>query len=349
MQMLTYADYQKNNFFRKPHWRWDRVLQMVDRYGQPGRCTKRDDDFIRKARKFLLAWRDAEDEAEKERLFWERPGLYYAYQMREKVNVDPEAAMFIEARLLARQKFDVIAKNMSTIPETVQWYEALFFNVVDHLDARDWITKHVLMPAFTKHPNNVIANHDGALPFKDSTVAFPFMDASLKLFGYFGGPQLVDFMLAGFQSGKPLTGMDDLNNWLDANWSTTIRRRSAQAALSFEINKYNVLELFAIHTQIIQIERSEESADQARTTTEKHIKAMIDEIPWMVGKKGAKALEGTELGKYDEYAAELRDEEVMRLAAGEVLDAEYLESRPKMLPPPRRKAGEAETGKDTVL
>jgi hypothetical protein len=38
------------------------------------------------------------------------------------------------------------ARRCASKPETIDWYEAVFFNVRDRLDNRDWITKQVLLP-----------------------------------------------------------------------------------------------------------------------------------------------------------------------------------------------------------
>lgn len=334
--MKLYEDFQRFNVFRRPDWRFERVLKIVDRLPTPGRCTRRDDGHVRAARNFLLRWRARETDDEREELFWENPGLYYAYQIYEKTEEEPEPAMILQARLLADQTSRQIADSLSTTPEAVDWYERLFFNVRDRLRHRDWITKHVLLPALmNNHKLTPQSPGDNAgLPFRDSTVARPFLDASLKLFAYFGGTHLVDVMITGFQSGKPLTSPEDMANWFDHHWSMTIRRRSHQAAMQFEINKYNVMELFGVHTQIMALERSEDSQEVQRTATEKHIKALLDDLPFGVGDDGAEIVRGQPLEAYDAQAYELRDDELMRVQHGAAFeDGDAL----KALPPPRKR------------
>lgn len=330
--MKLYEDYQRFNVFRRPDWRLERVLKIIDRLPTPGRCSGRDDTYIRQARNFFLRWR-AKSPDEREELFWENPGLFYAYQIHEKAEEEPEPAMFIQARLLARQSHKAIADCVSTRPETIDWYEKLFFNIADRLENRDWVTKHVLLPAIMKNHGAAPTKSDGeVLVFKDSAVARPFLDASLKLFAYFGGQHIVDIMITGFQSGKPLVSPDEMSAWFDHHWSMTIRRRSHQAAIQFEVNKYNVMELFAVHTQIMAIEKSADNQEQQRTTTERHIKAMLDDLPFVVGDDGEKVTQGTALAIYDAEAAELRDEELLRVQHGEKVNSDRLEA----LPPPRK-------------
>lgn len=332
---LTYADLRRGDFFSRPEWRWERVLELTSRNPVPGRCTRRDDDYVRRARAFHIKWtRQYSTEAGRRELFFEEPGLFHAYQIHEKADDDPEGAMYLQARLLAGQTPEQIFDAMGLDALTVEWYEAVFFNVLDRLKRRDWITKQVLLPAMLRH-HDVAADEQHGIPFRDSSVARPFLDGSLKMFAYFGGPHLVDLLITGFQSGKPLARQEDLNNWLDANWATTIRRRSAIASQQFEINKYNVLELFQIHTRIIEIDRSEESQDAARTTTERHIKAMLDELPFVAGDAGRKLAAGAPTEPYDDQAGELRDDELLFVASTNG-PPQLADEIPKSLPAPRK-------------
>jgi hypothetical protein len=338
--MKLYAEFQRYNFFRRPDWRWQRVLQICDRGlapgANPGRCTARDDHLVRQAREFLLGWRNRETEADREHLFWKFPGLYYAYELYEKKTEEPEGGLFLEARLLARQSNAEIAYCLSTLPDTVEWYSRLFFDVVDRLDHRDWVTKHVLLPAFKRH-HGALQDEDGTpLPYKDSTVAQPFLDGSLKMFAYFGGKYIVDYMVTGFQQGKPMASPDDLSQWLDNHWATSVRRRSAQAAGQFEVNKYNVMELFAAHSRIMELEQSRESASQQQSAYERNVQTMLNEIPWATGADGAKVSDGTVVGRFDVMAAELRDDELILVSAGKPV-AGLDENWPARLPPPRPK------------
>lgn len=338
--MKLYEQFQRHNVFRRPSWRFDRVLWILDRYPTPGRCTPRDDKETRVARKFMMRWRNKETREEREELFWENPGLFYALEIFEKMTEEPEPAHFMEARLLAGQGFAEIAEVMSTVEETVFWYEKLFFNVADHLRERDWITKHVLLPSMLQHhgllPSQPTDDDGLVLPAPSSVVAKPFLDASLKLFAYFGGRHLVDLMITGFQLGKPLQSAEDMSMWFDQGWSTTIRRRSHQAALQFEINKYNVMELFATHTRIMEIEKSEDSQDRQRSTLERHVQQMLDSIPWQIGPS-----EGTDplTRYYADKAGEPRDAEVQRLASGKDLSPERKKELAMVRPNPKRKPG----------
>lgn len=354
--MKRHADFQKYNVFRRPDWRFERVIELCDRFPAPGRASRRDDRYVKAARSFLLRWRARDGDSEREELFWENPGLFYAFQIHERAGEEPEPAHFLQARLLARQTPAEVAACLSTCPEAVEWYEALFFNVTDRLDNRDWITKQVLLPAILRN-HGITPDPKGdeppvdpaaaALFRKAAPVALPFLDASLKLFAFFGGKYLVDVMITGFEAGKPLQSPEQMTQWFDAHWATTIRRRSHQAALQFEINKYNVMELFAIHTRIKEIEKAEDSDGRRRSLIETHTRALLDDLPWAAGEAAERSIAGTPLEPYDGYAAELRDDELLQTAAGATLPGLREAVAPLSLPPPRRK--DAAARRDEVL
>jgi hypothetical protein len=334
IKLHTFRDFEKYNFFRKVDWRWERVLNLVHRQGPPARCTRRDDKAVRAARSFVVRWANG-DATVRDRLFIENPGLYYAYDFHRRLESQPTAAFFIQARLLARQTPEQIGEIMGVLPDTVQWYADLYFDVVPYLDQRDWITNQVLVPAMIRSTGSDDPADVSASAYQPLEVVLPFMDGSLKMFAYFGGPFLVDYLLSCFQAGRPLGSHDDYEEWMDRSMARTIRRRANQAAMLFQVNKYNVMQLFELHAKIMEIERSEDSANHGRTGIERHVSAMLDEIPWAAGTDAAKLYQGTPLGQYDDGHAELRDAETIDVAAGRAIDIK--DKFPERLPEPRAK------------
>jgi hypothetical protein len=327
----TFADFEKFNFFRTPSWRWERLRALVSGGNEaPKRCTRRDDDKIRTAKTFITQLHNA-DAVTTDRLKFQYPGLFLAFDFYKKAQEQPDAAMFLESRVLAGQSAEEIGKVMGVLPDTVTWYCDLFFDVVPYLERRDWIVKHVIAPAMLK-----TATSTGV--FKDSTVAHTYADGTLKLFAYFGGPIVVDVMIGGLQSGKRLTDPDKLTDWFDGAVGTVVRRRTLQAAQSCEINKYNVFELMAVHTRIVEIANSVKSSDQPTTLLETHIRETLSEIPWAAGSAGEEMYEGTMLGRFDSMQSELRDSELLLLASGRTIDG-ATDSFPDGFPEPKvRKA-----------
>jgi hypothetical protein len=93
--------------------------------------------------------------------------------------------LLVEARLLARQTSEDIARLTGVAVDIVDAYERFFFACRDRLGARDWI----LCQAIYK-------NGDG-LPEPKTAVVF-------KSFAYFGGPRIVDAVAPYLVGGQAL-------------------------------------------------------------------------------------------------------------------------------------------------
>lgn len=320
--MKLNARYQRHSLFSRPDWRWDRVLDMCDRAPVPGRCTRHDDNYIRDARNFLLRWRAYAGQPERrEELFWQNGGLFYAFEIHERSGDEPEGALTIQARLLARQSSQEIAALTGLLPEAVDWYEALFFNVRERIDQRDWITKQVLVPATMRNLSVrdrgiTLARTDGA----ETPFALPFYDVTLKLFAYFGGAVLLDFMLTGFKQRQRVTDERDVDGFLDSYLTSAVKRRAVMAAATFDVNQFNVMQLIELSARLMEIERNAELGSVAKTSIENHVLGMLNELPWLPGTSKTTPLTGRlspDAGKeFDGGAAELRDDELLAIASG---------------------------------
>lgn len=317
-------NWRSYNPFLRPEWRWDRVLKLLHpEHGQKGRVTRNDDSYIRAAKSFLGHWQAAEDEAARNQLLYENPGMYYAYQIYEKAqNLEPETAFMLEAMLLADKSYEETAEALATCPEAVEYYEAVFFNVTPRLKNFAWITKHVLLPAadrFTPTPveEDNDAPEDNQKRYLTVPVIKPHMDVTIKFFAYFGGGIMVDFMITGFRRGVFCTSQEDIAQWLNDQWMHQMGRRSAMAAGEFQVDKWSVEMLFNTHSRIIEIQRGAASQGEKQTAIEKHISLMLTELPWVHGDAAKEVFKGTEVGMYDDMAAELRDDELQLVASGQ--------------------------------
>lgn len=315
--MLDWAEFNRHHLFREPTWRWERVKKLTERFPTPARCSKRDDEFVQKARNFIQRWKHLEDDEARRELWVKHSGLYYAYDLwlRQQDNRDFDEGCHLQARILSGQSFETIARITGLTEDAIKWYEAMYFNVTDRIEQRDYINRMVLIPAFMR---SVPEEPDDDAPrFKNSAVAKPFGDGTIKMFSYFGGPHVAEAMISACKVGARLANAEDIREWYHQTWMDSISRRSSQAAPQFEINKYNVTELFAVHAQIIALERSSDNDEKTKTNLEKHIYAMLDEIPWRTGHDGVRVHTGTALQSHSEGAAELRAADRMAIAAGQ--------------------------------
>lgn len=306
----TYNNIRLADPFLQPFWRHERVLAMLAAW-PPERCNRYDDEWIQGYRSYLFSWNKGG--SKRTSLLYENPGLYYAHNMFISRLNDPEMSLVVEARLLAGMSYEEIAEENKTIPETIQWYEKLFFNVKDFLRHHDWILRNVLIPASDRFVE-VDNGQDG-----DKRPKFevkPHFDMTLKFFAYYGGPILCDFMLSGFKRGVKVNKLEEVESWLDDQWSNQIRRRSAQAAGQLRVNSFNVMELFMVHGKLIEVQQRVTDKQDRHSEFEKHVNAMMSEMPWVVGDEGEKLYAETPLGLYDKKAAELDGSEVMTVNAG---------------------------------
>lgn len=277
----------------------------------PERCKRYDDSWVQGYRSYLFKWNKGG--SKRQELLYENPGLYYAHNMFISRLNDPEMSLVVEARLLAGMSYEQIAEENKTMPETIQWYEKVFFNVKDFLRHHDWILRNVLIPAsdrFVEPENEQDGDRRPRFEIK------PHFDMTLKFFAYYGGPVLCDFMLSGFKRGNKVAKLDDVEDWLDNHWANQIRRKSAQAAGQFRVNSFNVMELFMTHGKLIEIQQRVDNKEARHNEFEKHVNAMLTELPWNVGDESEKLYADTPLGRYDKQAAELDSSEIMSVGAG---------------------------------
>jgi hypothetical protein len=318
--LKVYKDVRLANPFLRPYWRHERVMSMLASV-PPERTKRYDDKYVQGYKKFLFQWNKSENN--RDRLMHENPGLFFAYLLHDRTHIEPELRLMIEARLLAGADYDKIAHEAKTIPETVEWYERLFFNVSPFLTHHDWIVKHVLLPSSDRFVEDSTEEEDDEefAPRPSIEVVRPHLDMTLKFFAYFGGPLICDVMISGFRRDKRITSYEEIPDYFNDQFASQIMRRSAQASGQFEINKYNVMELFTTHSRLIEIQRSIEGQDERHNEFEKHINAMLSELPWTAGLEGAKLFDKSPIGMHDEGAAELNEEELMIYGSGRTPDS----------------------------
>jgi hypothetical protein len=339
---LTYAEIKRYDPFVRPEWRHERVLELVDRFPNPGRCSHRDDEYVRKLRSFILRWRARETLSQREsELLFEDPGLFHAYLLHERKQTDPHAAFTVEARVLADQPVDVIADRCGLLPGAVEWYERLFFDARLRLANRDWIMRQCLMPA---------ARRATALPERRPgqweevpEIVQPFYDWTCKFWGYWGKGPAVELMLNGNIASRQPKSDDDLDAYQLSQWQSIMLKRSMQSGMVFPINRYNVMELQLLSCKLLELAKREKESGDDITATERGIASLLTQLTWASGQDAARRYEGTALGVYDGGAVELRDDELLMIGAGgelaggdEILTFE--------LPPPRPREGAAQGG-----
>ncbi len=104
--------------------------------GQGRRASRRDDVWVRRA----LAWLRSPSR--------KQPWHQVIAQAHALYQQDGLTRWHLEARLLTHQPLHEVAACCSLSPATVEAYAALFFDVRDHLGARDWLHHRALPPGY---------------------------------------------------------------------------------------------------------------------------------------------------------------------------------------------------------
>lgn len=320
------ANYQRNNPFRTPAWRYERVKWCLSQ-SPYARSSKADDKTTRLFRTFLMRWLSAAG-AERENLYHKAPDLYYANELfQRKFQTQTRQTCLIEARLLARTPVDEIARLAGTTPQAIVYYESLFFNVTPYLENRDWVTSSVLAPALSESVYSPHLNSKGnqVLP-----LVHPFYDGSLKYFAYFAGPLAVDYFISGFHPSDSAPTADGYEAWLNKHWSRTLKRRSVEAATKMEVTRYDIMQLFSIHSDLIKTEKITEGAGGASREHEAAIVDALQSVPFLFGEDAERDM--AKRGMLSESGADRRDREVLALAyGGREPDSEVLDEFPSLV------------------
>lgn len=250
-------------------------------------------------------------------IFADNPALYYAYEIFNRPDGD-YCKETLEARLLARQDNEKIARSLRiALPDTIEWYERLFFNVRDSLDSVDYISKQVIGPLVG--------------------VGTADLGLSAKFFGYFCGEAMLEFMLQGIDRSLPPPKVgDNIAEYADEFFNTMLRGRSIVAATTFQIDTYKIMPLLELHTKLIEEHNKAKASAGPKNQLEETVSAILTGIPWSIGDSREKLLNESPLGTYIGHAAEPRADDLMRIASGEEVP-HLMDIKERRLPPPRKK------------
>jgi hypothetical protein len=162
----SYPELQRRSPTRAPAWRWERAQALV----REGRHVSRrkDDEETALAVCYLRARRRCRHDRGDEQLAYVFPDVHAARQLHERGG---NTAVVVQARLLAQQSYEDVVRSTGVPLATLKVYEAIFFNVTDRLQARDWITIQAVRwwsfnPTTGRDPATVLrayAYHGGAI------------------------------------------------------------------------------------------------------------------------------------------------------------------------------------------
>lgn len=307
-----HQQFQSVNPFREPSWRFQRVLDLVERE-RPGRCTQRDDDYIKEYRRFVGKLRRNQDPEDQMSIFPKFPGLFLAHLWYH--HPDKENNWMLQSWILTGESNEYIGQQMCLIPSAVEWYERIFFNVRDRLLAPYYIVKRVIGRLDDR----------GSLP-RDGKMSEFQSQMSYKLFGYFGGPFMLQAIFAGYVKTTQPNDPDALDDWIDDTFRRGLRTKSVTAIRHLEVDKWNVMQLFELHARLIEATNAESGAS---TNYERNVKAVLENLPFEL----AEARRKRTGSPFAISAVEPRVDEMIMLSKGKTPSKLERDKKLRILPP----------------
>lgn len=137
---LPLLDVRRPSPLRPPAWRWLRALALRATATKPTR--RHDCWYLSTLMRFQEALAKCQSDEDISRVAYCKPGLYEAY---ETYYAESESCRVeLEARILAREGREQIARKLAMPADAIVWYERAFFNVSDRLDAPSFIVRNCL-------------------------------------------------------------------------------------------------------------------------------------------------------------------------------------------------------------
>jgi hypothetical protein len=143
---------------------------------------------------------------------------------------DVEQRQILEARLLTSETFDEIAERFAADAQTIDYYERLFFNVRDRMDAPDWLITIIRGTTEDRAPSR-----DGVMTSAQRGFVY-------RLFAYFGGPLVLDTLIGCLSPHRTPHQDKDASAFFDDATAEIVRSRAAMAASVFVIDRHNVMQ-----------------------------------------------------------------------------------------------------------
>ena len=207
--------------------------------------------------------------------------------------------------MLAKESVTEIASKSGLREAVIEWYEKLFFNVLDRLDNKMYIMHVVIGDAIQRGMSD-----------RDYAVLW-------KLYAYVRGPHMLSFLITTFNDMRH-ADKNSIEHYLLEDHRTNMRRKATLSSRMVGVNSHTQDRLIELHTKIVEVEKSAEGGGLAAETVNQNIQVMLSHLPLLVGQQVNALPEGQALAPYKGYTADLRANEILALTAGMPVDKDNI-------------------------
>lgn len=292
-------------------WRWE-LGNLLRSLGRKGRRIK-EDVYVRAAKNFQRQLVSCKNEIDRMVLYQTTPEQFMAFDIYDtKPNisgadmsgvVDNYMKSIVEAYILSGEAAAKIAKYTSVPEATIDWYEKWFFNVNDRRQAFGWVMDRVIGPAI----------YSGEMA-QD-------MDTIWKLYGYFGGPRILDSAITTFSGGAARPAGSDWESFIREDARSTIAFKAAMAARAVEVSSNTVRTILEAYAHLREAEiDAEDDKSISSESFNNSVQSFVENLGWAVGLKETR-MDCQYIVRYDKSSAEPRADELLAMAiTGDPLD-----------------------------
>jgi hypothetical protein len=208
------------------------------------------------------------------------------------------AQRIVQARLLAGEAFASIGRKMNVRGDVIQRYAEYFFDVTSRLKCADFIWSEVL--GTTSHDGTERGKHD----------------LLLRRLGYHAGVGAVDELTHGVSARA---GSEMSTRRLEEHVAHTLTQKCLTAIEQMDpASPKAVAEMLKLYARFWEVRHSGGNETSTDIDYVKNVKAMMEALPWSLGPRAIPK----DMLPWSDIDAELRADELLRVAAGETLENE---------------------------
>lgn len=290
-----------NSPLRPPDWRWLKVKAYTRADRELSRF--KNDRYVFEAHRFNEQLEESAQPWQLEELCDQFESLFFAHSFYSTEGRE-SSRWELEARLLAREDYASIATKLSCTVETIDIYEKLFFNVSDRLESVGWVINSVIGRSI----------HTG-LHERD-------FDLLWKLYGYLGGPCMLDLIIKRLGISKQRASSEQEANLFMADaLPIQANMNASKAMLINPVNNFTAVPVIQIEQTYRQIQKDVASGNSVDVVMN-GLNKVFQSLSWSTGSGTIKHQTLPSMKEVDVQAVELRASEMIQVAAGQLVNTD---------------------------